>query len=204
MFKEECIRIWEKEMENKNKFTADSLYWAVKRTLAESDTYSPYAINPIKLNNDFLYGLLLDCASNNKTLPKPKHVQINGDYTTVVWKDNTSTVIKRMEGEANDPEKAILFAVMKKLFYGNNAAMKRYLQEFEDKTVVKEKKNKKKEYKDTEISLSEVKEPPKIEWDCEHCKYRDFSWDEEPCYNCRRSIYANGKKENNFEQKETI
>lgn len=140
MFKEECIRRWEKEMENKYKFTTNSLYWAAKRTLAESDTYSPYAI---KLNNDFPYGFLLDCASNNKILPKPKHVQVNGDYTTVVWKDNTSTVIKRMEGEQNDPEKAVLYAVMKKLFNGKNADMKRYLQEFEDKTVVKKKKNKK-------------------------------------------------------------
>lgn len=142
MFKEECIRKWEKEM--KEKYFNKVVYPA--STLAESDTYSPYAISPIKLNNDFndlLYGLLLDCASNNKMLPQPKHVQINGDYTTVVWKDNTSTVIKRMEGEQNDPEKAVLYAVMKKLFNGKNADMKRYLQEFEDKTVVKEKKNKK-------------------------------------------------------------
>lgn len=143
MFKEECIRKWEKEMENKYKITADSLCCTAKYAFAESDTYSPYAV---KLGNDFLYGLLLDCASNNKMLPKPKHVQVNGDYTTVVWKDNTSTVIKRMEGEPNDPEKAILFAVMKKIFDGKNADMKRYLQEFEDKTVIKEKKNKKQSY----------------------------------------------------------
>lgn len=148
MFKEECIRRWEKEMENKYKFTTNSLYWAAKRTLAESDTYSPYATNLLPTQYSIIKSLMDDMTIaitpfTNKMLPKPKHVQINGDYTTVVWKDNTSTVIKRMEGEQNDPEKAVLYAVMKKLFNGNNADMKRYLQEFEDKTVVKEKKNKK-------------------------------------------------------------
>ena len=53
-----------------------------------------------------------------------------------------------------------------------------------------------------ESDSDEAKEPHKIEWDCEYCKYRDYSWDEEPCCNCRRSVFANGKKENNFEPKE--
>lgn len=144
MFKEECIRKWEKEMEEKyyNKVVYPT------NTFSESELLSPYAINLLPTQYSIIKSLMDDMTIaitpfTNKMLPQPKHVQINGDYTTVVWKDNTSTVIKRMEGEANDPEKAILYAVMKKLFNGKNADMKRYLQEFEDKTVVKEKKNKK-------------------------------------------------------------
>ena len=47
----------------------------------------------------------------------------------------------------------------------------------------------------------EVKEPHKIEGDCYYCKYRDYSWDEEPCCNCKLSVFANGEEKNSFEPK---
>lgn len=62
--------------------------------------------------------------------PQPKFVQFNGDYTTVVWKDGSHTVVKRTEGEEYDEEKAILFAIVKHLCGDNGCEMSRYFEKF--------------------------------------------------------------------------
>lgn len=62
--------------------------------------------------------------------PQPKFVQFNGDYTTVVWKDGSHTVVKRTEGEEYDEEKAILFAIVKHLCKDNGCEMSRYFDKF--------------------------------------------------------------------------
>lgn len=64
------------------------------------------------------------------TPPQPKFVQFNGDYTTVVWKDGSHTVVKRTEGEEYDEEKAILFAIVKHLCKDNGCEMSRYFDKF--------------------------------------------------------------------------
>lgn len=62
--------------------------------------------------------------------PQPKFVQFNGDYTTVVWKDGSHTVVKKAEGEEYDGEKAILFAIVKHLCGDNGCEMDRYFEKF--------------------------------------------------------------------------
>ena len=69
-----------------------------------------------------------------------KHVLVNGDYTTVVWEDGSHTVVKKEAGAVNDPEKAILYAVLKKIFDNNGSKMRKYLKGIEDKTIVKKEK----------------------------------------------------------------
>lgn len=71
-----------------------------------------------------------------------KHILINGDYTTVVWKDGTSTVVKRTDGDEYDEEKAIMYAILKKLFGNNGSAMRKYIDGLKEKTIVKEPKKK--------------------------------------------------------------
>ncbi len=62
--------------------------------------------------------------------PQPKFVQFNGNYTTVVWKDGSHTVVKRAEDEEYDEEKAILFAIVKHLCKDNGCEMSRYFDKF--------------------------------------------------------------------------
>lgn len=62
--------------------------------------------------------------------PHPKFVQFNGDYTTVVWKDGSHTVVKLAKGEEYDEEKAILFAIVKHMCGDVGCNMTRYFEEF--------------------------------------------------------------------------
>ena len=80
-------------------------------------------------------------------LPKPKHMMLNGDYTTIVWEDGTSTVLHLKEGETYDTEKAILYGVLKKIFNNKNADMDRYMCEFFDHAIGCNKNKKKKDSK---------------------------------------------------------
>ena len=74
---------------------------------------------------------------------KPKHVLVNGDVTTIVWKDGTHTIVKKAEGDHYDIEKAILWAIIKKAA-GNNASFAgKYIKEFTDLVVVQPEKKKK-------------------------------------------------------------
>lgn len=59
----------------------------------------------------------------------PKKVIFNGPATIVIWKDNTKTIVKRREGEEDDREKAVMYAILKKVC-GNKAGMDRYLKQF--------------------------------------------------------------------------
>lgn len=70
----------------------------------------------------------------------PKHVLVNGDYTTVVWEDGTSTVVKRASDDQYDFNTAILYAVLKKAAGNNSSALNRYLKIFKDKSVIKKSK----------------------------------------------------------------
>lgn len=70
---------------------------------------------------------------------EPKHVLVNGDYTTVVWMDGDKTVVKRNPDEPYDFDKAIMYAMLKKIFDGNGSDMRRFLKQFEEKTTKKKK-----------------------------------------------------------------
>jgi len=70
----------------------------------------------------------------------PKHVLVNGDYTTVVWEDGTSTVVKKAPDDQYDFNTAILYAVLKKAAGNNSSALNRYLKIFKDKSVIKKSK----------------------------------------------------------------
>jgi len=74
--------------------------------------------------------------------PKPKSVLVNGDYTTVVWKDGTHTVVKRMEDEDYDLEKALLYAIVKKAFVNSSSDLGDYMNSFDKVKVVKTKPRK--------------------------------------------------------------
>ena len=71
--------------------------------------------------------------------PHPKFVMYNQKgadaYTTVVWKDGSHTVVKLAAGDQYDEEKAIMFAVMKKLCGDNGCEMGRYFEEFFDHEI---------------------------------------------------------------------
>lgn len=71
--------------------------------------------------------------------PHPKFVMYNQKgadaYTTVVWKDGSHTVVKLAAGDQYDEEKAIMFAVMKKMCGDNGCEMGRYFEEFFDHEI---------------------------------------------------------------------
>ena len=71
---------------------------------------------------------------------KIKKILKNGDYTTVLWKDGSHTVVKKMASENDDPEKALLFAMLKKLCDNNGSKMAKFIEDAESKTVIHIKK----------------------------------------------------------------
>lgn len=59
----------------------------------------------------------------------PKKVIFNGPATIVIWQDGTKTIVKKSEDDTDDREKAVMYAILKKLC-GNKAGMDRYLKQF--------------------------------------------------------------------------
>lgn len=80
----------------------------------------------------------------SKNILDPKHVLVNGDYTTVVWGDGSHTVVKKAADDEYDFEKAILYAIVKRCSHDNASCMRRYLKKFDDVMTVKSLKPKKK------------------------------------------------------------
>lgn len=70
-------------------------------------------------------------------LPQPKFVQINGIFTTVVWKDGTHTVVKLHKDEHYDIQTAVLYATIKRMCANNGCEMDRYLSRFGDHVIFK-------------------------------------------------------------------
>lgn len=115
------------------------------------------------------------------------HILKNGDYTTVIWKDGTKTIVKKASDEPDDPEKALLFAMLKKVCGNNGSEMARYLRKAEEKTVIKMPKIKIRERNDGSFPDSDLPEG------CLDCIHRNE--EVEPgnaCYLCL-----------NFKHKET-
>lgn len=73
---------------------------------------------------------------------KINHIMKNGDYTTVLWADGTKTIVKKATDEKDDPEMALAYALLKKIKGNNASEVRRYFEEAEKKTIVKEKKKK--------------------------------------------------------------
>lgn len=69
--------------------------------------------------------------------PHPKNVLVNGDYTTVVWKDGSATVVKREKDEPYDFDKAILYAIIKHSYTTSSSDLCKYLGEFTNCKTVK-------------------------------------------------------------------
>lgn len=79
----------------------------------------------------------------SKRITRIKHIMKNGDYTTVLWADGTKTIVKRAKGEKDDPETALAYALLKKLNGNCSSEVRRYFEDAETKTIVKERKKKK-------------------------------------------------------------
>ena len=58
-----------------------------------------------------------------------KKVIFNGCATIVVWVDGSKTVVKLMEGDDYDPEKAIMMCVMEKMI-GSKGGVKRFFKKW--------------------------------------------------------------------------
>ena len=79
---------------------------------------------------------------DNSTRFRPKQVLLNGKYTTVVWKDGSHTVVKLAEGEQYDPEKALLYAIVKHFCGDVKSKMDKYFEDFDKVTVYKSQSKK--------------------------------------------------------------
>ncbi len=69
----------------------------------------------------------------------PKKVIFNGPATIVMWYDGTKTVVKKTDGDTDDREKAVMFAILKKVC-GSRGNMNRYLKLFKEDKSNEEKK----------------------------------------------------------------
>lgn len=69
---------------------------------------------------------------------QPRRILKSGNATIVFWGDGTKTVVKRSEGEPDDPYAAFGAALCKKL-YGSNSAVKKLIERKTEVQTVKEK-----------------------------------------------------------------
>ena len=81
---------------------------------------------------------------NNMYIPEVKEIvhreSKRGEFFTVIWKDNTQTTVKLMEGDTSDEYTAFLYALGKKLF-SNKGEGRKFVKEkkqvFEDRMAKK-------------------------------------------------------------------
>lgn len=73
-----------------------------------------------------------------KKLPEVKKIIHSGDYTHIIWEDDTKTSVKRASGTPDDPYSAFAQAVVKKL-YGSTEKAK-FEHELKQKSVKEQKK----------------------------------------------------------------
>lgn len=119
-----------------------------------------------------------DRTNSNRNF-KIDHILKNGDYTTVIWKDGTKTIVKKASDEPDDSEKALLFAMLKKICGNNGSEMARYLRKAEEKTVIKIPKIKIRERNDGSSTDDELPEG------CKDCIHRNEEVaPDSTCYLC--------------------
>lgn len=91
---------------------------------------------PIKIN--------LEMEENSMYIPEVNEIRHTkskrGEFFTVIWKDNTQTTVKLMEGETSDEYTAYLYALGKKMF-GDKGTARKFVREkkkiFEDRMAEK-------------------------------------------------------------------
>ena len=59
-----------------------------------------------------------------------KKVISNGPATIAIWDDETKTVVKLMEGDTNDTEKALMMCIMERLLGGSKMEVKRFFKKW--------------------------------------------------------------------------
>ena len=77
------------------------------------------------------------------TMSEPKKIIRSGEYTTVLWKDGTKTIVKRMPGSEDSDYSAFTAALAKKV-YGTNSNVERIVSMTERVKTKAEKKAEKK------------------------------------------------------------
>lgn len=126
--------------------------------------YTPYNIKYRDVAKDIIAKVAADI--KNKPSDMFRQVIFNPPYTTVVWSDGTSTVVKASDGEPFSPYYGICVAVCKKLFESSNA-LSNFVNEqirINDARIARknkkaDKKSKKiTERKDAELMKTEKKE----------------------------------------------
>ena len=83
------------------------------------------------------------------TMSEPKKIIRSGEYTTVLWKDGTKTIVKRMPGSEDSDYSAFTAALAKKV-YGTNSKVERIVSMTERVKTKAEKKAEKKAKKSRE------------------------------------------------------
>lgn len=119
---------------NRKKFAqADRFNFVLKQDMSAKDQTKKFFIdNNFNLDRQRMNDIFRNSNYNKmrQYRPRPKFVQVNGEYTTVVWKDGSHTVVKLAEGDEYDEEKAILYAIVKHMCGDVGCNMARYLKEF--------------------------------------------------------------------------
>ena len=89
----------------------------------------------IRQFGEYVLSAFLDATN----LPKPKKIIFHDPATIVFWEDGTKTVVKKTENDTDDREKAVMFAILKKVC-GSRGNMNRYLKSFKEDKSNEEKK----------------------------------------------------------------
>lgn len=78
--------------------------------------------------------------SSINDIPYVDHIQINGDITTVIWKDGTHTIVTKAADDEFDIQTAIVYAIVKKMTGNTSGSLNRYMDSLSYKIVIKNKK----------------------------------------------------------------
>lgn len=97
----------------------------------------------LALDASVIKGGTLDTIQIGKMMPEPKKIIRSGECTTVLWKDGTKTIVKRMPG-SEDSDYAAFTAALAKKIYGTNSKVERIVAKVERVKTKAEKKAEKK------------------------------------------------------------
>ena len=114
--------------------------------VGEKMTEMPWLFVPSRCNGkqlaldaSVITGGTLDTIQIGKVMPEPKKIIRSGEYTTVLWKDGTKTIVKRMPG-SEDSDYAAFTAALAKKVYGTNSKVERIVAKTERVKTKAEKK----------------------------------------------------------------
>lgn len=95
--------------------------------------YDPWIYKP-DLSEELIGYLREDVRATDEAYMRIRYtiqkVIFNGPTTIVIWMDGSKTIVRCMDGDIYDPEKALMMCIMERLIGGSKTDVKRFLKKY--------------------------------------------------------------------------